>query len=73
MNYAQIIKAALMAVKTVEQLMPDSPSKDKIEAALAMVEGLVGDITAATPGLLTLFTQAVNFFRAVGLFKTKTS
>ena len=71
MNYPQIIKAALAAVKTVESIMPDSPSKDKIEAALVMVEGLVGDITAVMPALLTLFTQAVTFFRAIGVFKAK--
>jgi len=71
MNYLLLVKTAIAAIKTVEALMPESTGKDKADAALAMVEGVLGDITAQTPALLTMFTSVVNLLRSVGLFKAK--
>ncbi len=72
MNYALLITTAINAVKTVEQLMPDSTGKEKADAAIALVEGILGEVQAILPGLLSLFTTVVNGLRAAGVFKVKT-
>lgn len=72
MNYILIVKTAIAAVKSVEELMPDSTGKEKADAALAFIESVLGDITNITPALLTMFTTLVNLLRAIGVFKTKT-
>ena len=71
MNYIQLVRTAIAAIKTVEALMPDSPGKDKADAALAMIEGVLGDVTAQVPALLVMFTSVVTLLRSIGVFKTK--
>ena len=71
MNYIQLIRTALAAIKSVEALMPDSTGKEKADAALAMIEEIIGDISAHVPALLALFTQVVSLLRTLGVFKAK--
>ena len=60
MNYLQLIKTAISAVKAVEELMPDSPGKDKAAAAIELIQGVIGDVTAQIPALLNLFTVVMR-------------
>lgn len=71
MNYIQLIQVAVSAVKAIEQLMPDSPGKEKAEAALTMITEILGDISEQVPALLALFTYVVNILRQIGVFKVK--
>ena len=70
MNYLLIITTAIQAIKTVEAMMPASAGKDKAEAALAIIEGVVGEVQSIAPQLLALFTVVVNGLRSAGVFKT---
>ena len=70
-NYIQLVRTAIAAIKTVEALMPDSSGKEKADAALAMIEGVLGDVTAQVPALLAMFTSVVTLLRSIGVFKAK--
>ena len=73
MNYLILIQTMIAAIHTVEALMPDSPGKDKFNAALAIVEGIIGDVKAQQPALEKLATTVVNALRLLGVFKVKTA
>jgi len=71
MNYLILIRTLIVAIKTVESLMPDSPGKEKFDAAIAIVEGVVGSVTDKLPVLQSLATDVVNALRLAGVFKAK--
>ena len=71
MNYILVINTLIAAVRAVEQLMPDSTGKEKFEAAVTMVEGVVGTITPMIPALSAVATALVTGFRAAGVFAKK--
>lgn len=71
MNYLLLIQTLISSIKTVEQLMPDSTGKEKFDAAIAIVEGVIGTVTPLIPALLALATTVVNGLRAAGVFKVK--
>lgn len=71
MNYFLLIKTFLSAVKTVEQLMPASKGKEKFDAAMAIVEDVIGNVESYAPVLKVLATLAVTTFRATGIFASK--
>ena len=71
MNYFLMIRTFLSAVKTVEALMPASPGKEKFDAALAIVEGVIGNVESYAPALKMLATLAVTTYRATGSFAAK--
>lgn len=71
MNYMLLLSTLIAAVKAVEQLMPDSPGKEKFDAAVAMTEAVVGSVSPMIPALLTVATTLVTGFRASGLFTKK--
>ena len=71
MNYVLLIKTLIEAIKTVENLMPASPGKDKFDVALAMVEGVMGDMSELAPKLLAVATTVVTGLRAAGVFAPK--
>lgn len=71
MNYLVLIRTAIAAVKAVEELMPDSAGKDKAAAAIELISGVLGDVTAQVPALMSMFTVIVNLLRSIGLFKVR--
>lgn len=71
MNYILLIKTFIAAVKTVEALMPDSKGKEKFDAAIAIVEEVVGSVQTALPALVLLATNVVSGLRESGAFKKK--
>jgi hypothetical protein len=73
MNYLLLIQTLIAAIKSVEQLMPASSGKEKFDAAVALVEAVVGEVSPMLPVLASLATMLVNGFRASGLFAAKTA
>jgi predicted butyrate kinase (DUF1464 family) len=71
-NYVLLIKTFIAAVKSIETLMPDSKGKEKFDAAIALVEGVIGDVQPMLPALEAVATMVVNGLRASGVFKAKT-
>lgn len=71
MQYLILIKTFIAAIKTVEQLMPDSKGKEKFDAALAIVSEIVSVADAQIPALQAVATLVVNGLRAAGVFKAK--
>ena len=72
MNYFNMIRAAIAAIKAVEALMPNSAGKEKADAALILVEEVVGNIGDQMPFLLDFFTHVVDLFNKLGIFQKKT-
>jgi len=71
MNYILLVKTFISAIKSVETLMPDSPGKEKFDAAIALVEGVIGDVAPMLPALESIATMVVNGLRSSGVFKAK--
>ena len=68
MNYRLLITTLIAAIKTVEALMPASSGKEKFDAAIVMVEGVVGELDGLLPALQAVATTVVNGLRAAGVF-----
>ena len=51
MNYLLLIETVFSSIKAIDQLMPGSPSKDKLAAAIALIEGIVGTVAPMLPAL----------------------
>ena len=71
MNYILTIKTLISAIKAVEALMPASKGKEKFDAALALVEAVVGDVTPIIPALQAIAALVVTGLRATGIFAQK--
>ena len=68
MNYRLSITTLIAAIKTVEALMPASSGKEKFDAAIAMVEGVLGELDGMLPALQAVATTVVSGLRAAGVF-----
>lgn len=71
MNYLLTLQTLIAAIKAVEQLMPGRKGKEKFDAALALVEAVVGDVTPIIPALQSIATLVVTGLRATGIFAQK--
>lgn len=69
MNVFAIIKIVVGAVQAVEQLLPQSKGKEKLDAAIAVVTEVVGDVVPILPALEKLIETIVKGFNALGIFK----
>jgi hypothetical protein len=69
MNYMLLIQTMISSIHAVEQLMPESTGKAKFDAAIALVEAVVGDVQPMVPALTSVATLVVNGLRSVGKFK----
>lgn len=75
MNSIQIvtlITAVIDAVKLIENMMPDSAGKDKLDAVLALVEKLFGPVTDLLPKVAGIVSLTVSTFNTLGIFKKST-
>jgi hypothetical protein len=68
MNYLLLITTLISAIKDIEALMPASAGKDKFDAAIALVQGVVGDVGPTLPALASIATNVVNALRKAGVF-----
>lgn len=69
--YLLMIRTFLSAVKTVEALMPNSKGKEKFDAAIVILESVIGKVESYAPALKVLATLAVTTFRATKEFQPK--
>jgi hypothetical protein len=69
-NYLSLIGTTMNLVKDIEELMPASAGKDKLNVVIATLTALYGDVSAMAPGLTSLITVAVKGLRAAGVFKS---
>jgi hypothetical protein len=69
MNYLLLIQTMISSIHAVEQLMPESTGKQKFDAAVTLVEAVVGDVQPMIPALMTVATTVVNGLRSAGVFK----
>ena len=71
MNYILVLQTLVASIKAVEQLMPDSPGKDKFDAAITLVESVAGSVQSVLPALHAIATLVVNALRVAGVFAKK--
>jgi hypothetical protein len=71
MNYMLLIQTMISSIHAVEQLMPESTGKQKFDAAVTMVEAVIGDVQPMIPALTMVATTIVNGLRAAGVFNAK--
>ena len=71
MNYLQLIPMLIEIIKAIELAMPQSPGKDKFEAVILAVEGVVGSVQTALPQITPVINALVKSFAIVGLFTKK--
>ena len=69
MQYILMIKTFISAIKTIEELMPASPGKEKFDIAMRLVEEVVGNVDSYAPTLLKIATMLVGAYRDAGTFK----
>lgn len=67
MQYVLIIQSLLALIKAIEQFMPDSSGKDKLQAVLVALEGLYG----AVPNVVPIINTFVATLHAAGIFTKK--
>lgn len=72
MNYILLLQTLTGAIKAVEALMPASAGKDKFDAAITLVESVLGPVTSIAPQLEAIATLVVNGLHAVGAFTKST-
>ncbi len=71
LNIFKLIPIIIALVKSVEELMPESTGKDKLEAVITAVEGIAGTVGAQLPAIQQLITVIVSGLNAIGVFKKK--
>ena len=59
----------LAIIKAVEEVMPPSSGKEKLEFAIGCIEKIIGDIVAIKPLVESIITLAVKMFNQAGVFK----
>lgn len=71
MNYLILISTLISAIKSIEQLMPTSPGKEKAEAVITLIEGIIGSVSPLLPAIQSLITMIVTGLNASGVFSKK--
>lgn len=72
MNYLLLLQTLTGAIKAVEALMPASAGKDKFDAAIMLVESVVGSVAPMLPQLQAIAALVVTGLHAVGAFTKST-
>lgn len=67
MQYILIIQSLLALIKAIEQFMPDSTGKEKLEAVLTALNGLYGEV----PNVVPIINTFVATLHASGIFAKK--
>ena len=73
MQYILMIKTFIAAIKTVQELMPESAGKDKFAVVMHLVEEVVGKVDSYAPTLFKLATLLVDGYRSAGVASFNTS
>lgn len=73
MNIIKLIPTIIATVKAIEELMPEGKGADKLAAAIATIEGVVGLVQEQLPALTKLIAAIVTGLNALGIFKKKSA
>ena len=71
MNYFLLIPQIIATVKALEELLPDTPGKQKFEMLLKTLEDIYGTVVENIPALEKFVTAVVNIAKVLGVFKSK--
>jgi hypothetical protein len=71
MNFILLISTIISAVKSIELLMPASTGKEKLDAVITTVEGIMGTVSPILPAVQALVATIVTGFNALGIFTKK--
>lgn len=76
MNYPVLLSTLISSIKQIEILMPAATGKEKFEAVLILVEGVVSEVgeirvAATLPAITSIINSLVEELHKVGLFIKK--
>ena len=71
MSYLVLLSTLISSIKQVELLMPASTGKDKFDATIIIVEGVVGEVQSILPAIAPIVENLVAAFNKTGLFVKK--
>lgn len=71
MDYVRLVPTIINSVKAIEALMPQSSGKDKLDAAIKMIEEVYGVVSENLPQIIAFITTLVSLFNSIGIFKKK--
>lgn len=73
MNYILLISTVITAVKEIEKLMPASAGKDKLDAAIALISGVLDNVQPLIPQITGTISTIVKMLNSTGVFVSKSS
>ena len=65
----KILPQIFQIIQAVEDVMPPSSGKEKLEFAINCIEKIIGDIVAIKPVIESIISFAVKMFNSAGVFK----
>ena len=65
----KILPQIFQIIQAVEEVMPPSSGKEKLEIAINTIEKIIGDIVAIKPVIESIISFAVKMFNSAGVFK----
>ena len=65
----KILPQIFQILQAVEEVMPPSSGKEKLEFAINTIEKIIGDIVAIKPAVESIIAFAVKMFNSAGVFK----
>lgn len=71
MQYIILIQTIIAAVKAIETLMPESTGREKLQAAIATTEGIMGSLATSLPAIEAFVAVVVAGLNASGAFRKK--
>ena len=73
MNIIALIPTIIDIIKALEQLMPESAGKQKLDILIATIETTVGEVIENKPALEKLVSAIVSILKVVGVFKSRSA
>ena len=65
----KILPQIFQILQAVEEVMPPSSGKEKLEFAINTIEKIIGDIVAIKPVVESIIAFAVKMFNSAGVFQ----
>ena len=65
----KILPQIFQILQAVEDVMPPSSGREKLEFAIKTIETIIGDIVAIKPLVESIIALAVKMFNSAGVFK----
>ena len=72
MNFIILLPIIINAIKAVEELLPNSPGKEKFDFVVQTLETVTGAAVDNLPALEKYVSVIVSMLKVLGIFKAKT-